>query len=341
MDKCLMARIVMGIGTSHTPMLTLGSEDWIHRAADDLKNPRLNQSDGTWISYDALLEKNGPRYADRITPEALEAASDRCQAALDRVKAEIERIAPDILLIVGDDQSELFGPENMPVFSIFFGDEVVTHDRWGDESYPDWARSMGHGYAMDAVHSFPGAPDFARMLIEGLMARHIDVATSAKVVDPHRAGFGHAFGFVVKRLLGERQIPVVPILVNTYYPPNVPTATRCHDLGRALREAIGASAGEERVAVVASGGLSHFIVDEALDRRVIEGFSAEKADLLRNLPAGALMSGSSEILNWVVTAGAVDHLPMRWIDYFPLYRTAAGTGVGAAFAVWAADGGAA
>ena len=130
-------------------------------------------------------------------------------------------------------------------------------------------------------------------------------------------------------------VPVIPILLNTYYPPNVPTAARCHDIGRALREAIAASPTACRVAVIASGGLSHFIVDEALDARVIAGFAPDHAHLLRDLPRGALMSGSSEILNWVLTAGAVDHLPLDWIDYVPLRRTPAGTGVGAAFAVWA------
>ncbi|MDB5684014.1 MAG: extradiol ring-cleavage dioxygenase [Sphingomonas bacterium] len=330
-----MARIVMGIGTSHTPMLTLESDDWVHRAADDLRNAKLNQSDGTWISYDELLANVGSRYEDRVTPAALREAADTCQRALDRLKADLERIAPDVVIIVGDDQAELFGPENLPVISMFYGDEIVTHDRWGDAKYPAWAKSMGRGYAMDAVHSFPGAREFALELIKGMVARNIDVATSSKIVDPHKAGFGHAFGFIVKRLMGDRPIPVIPILINTYYPPNVPSAARCHDIGRALRDAIEESPTDLRVAVVASGGLSHFIVDEELDRRVIAGFAPENAHLLRELPDGALMSGSSEILNWIVTAGAVDRLPLDWIDYVPLYRTPAGTGVGAAFAVWA------
>ena len=32
--------------------------------------------------------------------------------------------------------------------------------------------------------------------------------------------------------------------------------------------------------------------------------------------------------------GAVDHLDFQWSEYQPLYRTAAGTGTGAAFCVW-------
>jgi OH-DDVA oxygenase len=332
-----LAQIIIGIGTSHTPMLTLGSAEWVHRAADDLKNQKLNQSDGTWISYDALLAKVGPAYADQVTPEAFHALSIACQASLDRLADELAAAAPDVVLIVGDDQSELFGPQNMPVIALYHGADVVTFDRWGDEGAPTWVRTMGRGYAMDAVHHFAGAPDFATALIAQLMERDIDIATSARIDDPHRAGFGHAFGFVIRRLMARRTIPVVPLLLNTYYPPNVPTARRCHDIGRALRAAIEAIPDDLRIAVVASGGLSHFIVDEALDRRIIAGFDPDRADLLRDLPRGALMSGSSEILNWVLTAGAVGHLPLKWVDYYPAVRTPAGTGVGTCFAVWGGD----
>jgi hypothetical protein len=337
MSGQVLAQIILGIGTSHTPMLTLGSEEWTHRAADDLRNQKLNQSDGTWISYDALLAKVGPAFADQVTPEALRALSIACQNSLDRLADELAVAAPDVVVIVGDDQSELFGPQNMPVIAIYHGDDVVTFDRWGDEGAPAWVRTMGQGYAMDAVHHFPGAPDFAKALIGQLMDRDVDIATSARIDDPHRAGFGHAFGFVIRRLMAKRAVPVVPLLLNTYYPPNVPTARRCHDIGRAMRDAIGAIPGDLRVAMIASGGLSHFIVDEDLDRRVIAGFQPDRADLLRDLPRGALMSGSSEILNWVLAAGAVDHLPLKWIDYYPAVRTPAGTGVGTCFAVWGGD----
>ena len=153
-----MAKIVLGAGTSHTPMLTLGSEDWTHRAADDLRNPRLNQSDGTWISYEDLRGTVGDAHADRVTPEALAEMSDICQRALDRLRDEISAAKLDVLIIVGDDQSELFGPENMPVVALYAGDEVVTYDRWSDEAYPAWAKAMrrrqsaAHG-VQTAVHA--------------------------------------------------------------------------------------------------------------------------------------------------------------------------------------------
>ncbi len=68
--------------------------------------------------------------------------------------------------------------------------------------------------------------------------------------------------------------------------------------------------------------------------QVLDALTSGNHEGLRSITRGALNSGSSEILNWIVTAGAVHALPLRWKEYFPLYRTPAGTGVGAAFAVW-------
>ena len=76
------------------------------------------------------------------------------------------------------------------------------------------------------------------------------------------------------------------------------------------------------------------MVDEALDRRVIEAFQSGDPSALRSKSRGALNSGSSEILNWVMAAGALQDLPLFWHAYQPLYRTPAGTGVGAAFCEW-------
>jgi aromatic ring-opening dioxygenase catalytic subunit (LigB family) len=154
------------------------------------------------------------------------------------------------------------------------------------------------------------------------------------VVDPATAGFGHAFGFVVKRLFKGKSIPIVPVLLNTYYPPNVMSAGRCVDVGQKMREVIEAMDSDCRVAIIASGGLSHFITDEDLDRKVLKGLSTGDMDILKSIPRCALNSGSSEILNWLLTAGALSGLTVKWTEYEPVYRTPAGTGIGLGFVAW-------
>jgi len=153
-------------------------------------------------------------------------------------------------------------------------------------------------------------------------------------VQPRHAPFGHAWGFVHQRLMGQHVVPIVPILLNTYFPPNQPTPRRCYQLGRAIRQAVQAWPMAKRVGIVASGGLSHFFVDEELDRHVLEIIAKNDGDAVAALPAAQLESGSSEIRNWLVAAGALEHLRMDLADYVPSYRSVAGTGVGMAFAVW-------
>jgi hypothetical protein len=328
-----MAQIVLGIGTSHTPMLNLTAAQWQHRAAADFANKELNLSDGRRLTYEQLLAERGPVYEDAITLELLTKKEHACQASLDKLADAIEEAAPDVVIIVGDDQAELFSHANQPAFAIFNGEAMVTHIGKYAEGAPEWLRQVGRGYLMESNYTLPASPAFATELIEGLVEHDVDVASVDAVPDPGKAGFGHAYGFIIKRLF-RRSIPVVPVMLNTYFPPNVPKASRCHDVGAKLRQVIEASPRNLRVAIVASGGLSHFIVDEELDRHVMRAFEENDAQALRSIPRNALKSGSSEILNWVLAAGAVSPLKLAWSDYQPLYRTPAGTGVGAAFCIW-------
>ena len=329
-----MAAITLGLCASHTPLLTLTPEQWQHRAAADYANQALNLSDGRFVSYGQLLAEVGPRYSETVTPEVLARKEAICQASLERLADALAQAAPDVVLIVGDDQRELFSPANQPAIAIYHGAQVPMMAKYASDEMPQWVRDMGRGYWMDAAHTIPGAPDLALSLIEGLMDRDIDVSSVARVDDPSQAAFGHAYGFIVKRLFRGRAYPVLPVLLNTYYPPNVPSARRCHDLGLAIAQVIQSLPGDLRVAVVGSGGLSHFVVDEELDRRVMGAIASGDHSALRAIPRPALNSGSSEILNWVVTAGAAAALPPRWQEYQPIQRTPAGTGVGAAFAIW-------
>lgn len=328
-----MAKIVLGIGTSHSPVLTLDGTEWHHRAAADFSNPALTLSDGRTMDYPSLAAEFGEAHAAEAVPEKFVEIAARCEIYLDRLKDAIAKTRPDVVVIVGDDQSELYEPGNMPAIGLFWGDEVITHAY--DDEIPAWMQTVAKGYGMDATHAYPGHPAFARELIESLMDNGVDLAVCNEVPDPTKAGFGHAFGFPVERLFDGREIPIIPILLNTYYPPNVVSAKRCYEIGEALGRAIEQSSSDLRVCVLASGGLSHFVVDEELDRLVIDNLGAEGADKLASIPREALRAGSSEILNWIMTAGAVSTLPLQWVEYEAIRRTPAGTGIGVAFAVWA------
>ena len=91
---------------------------------------------------------------------------------------------------------------------------------------------------------------------------------------------------------------------------------------------------DARIGIIASGGLSHFTIDEELDTGVLSAIATRDLDALRSVPVAKLNSGNSEIRNWIAVAGAAQGLRPDWSDYVPCYRTAAGTGCGMAFAAW-------
>ena len=131
--------------------------------------------------------------------------------------------------------------------------------------------------------------------------------------------------------------PTVPIIVNTYYPPNAPTMRHCYAVGKALRRAIESWESDLRVAVIGSGGLSHLIVDEELDRNVLDALrDKDEERLATQFPESQLTYGTSEIRNWTMTAGAMDEgsSEMTLVAYEPMYRSPAGTGCGCGFAYW-------
>ena len=330
-----MAEIVLGIGTSHSPLLVLGGDQWSFRSQDDRRNKSLNTLDGRLVSYEQLVAERGERYAARADPAGFAALAARAEAALDRLVAALHAANPDVLLVVGDDQGELFGHDNLPAISVFRGEELQMKPCEHLVGMPPWAdQHFWAGYRMDLPHRHPGAPILAYELIEGLIARGVDVASSDRVVDPTRQGFGHAFGFIIERMMKERRWPILPVLLNTYFPPNTPTAARCVDIGAKIGQALAAAPSRARVAVIASGGLSHFLCEEALDREIIAALKARDHLRLAQLPQQALLSGSSEIRNWITVAGMVDHLRVDYDEYIPVYRTPLGSGIGLGFISW-------
>ncbi|MEV4241617.1 hypothetical protein AB0J47_41425 [Nocardia sp. NPDC049737] len=303
---------------------------WAERAEHDRANPELYDSTGVIRSFDELAEAAGSRFDERCTPEVWEDDWRRCQAALTRLREDFRRVAPDVVLIVGDDQRELFSENNQPAMAISAAPAMSTGllDDHDSEFLKDAARS----YLMDDEFAFAGHAALADDLARGLTNEGFDIAWMNAA--PPGTGFGHAYGFPIHKFLQPDPVAVIPFMLNTYYPPNQPSPRRCFELGRALRAAAAASPIDARIAVLASGGLSHFVVDEALDRQVLSAIVSKDAEALCALPAALLNSGSSEIRNWITAAGAMEGRPVDWSEYVPIVRSAAGTGCGMGFLSW-------
>jgi hypothetical protein len=328
-----MADIVMGLGTSHSPMLNSPAEDYPKHAEIDAKGRRLLDNLGRPTTYGELLAKADPSIKEQIALPVMEQRVAKCTACVERLSGELAAARLDALIIVGDDQNEQYSDDNMPAILIYTGETIANNPLHMDEDAPEFWRHARSQYHEDsAVRSYPVASKLALHLVHHLMDRGFDISHARRLGKD--IGEGHAFGFVHRRLMRDQVIPVVPVAINTYSAPNQPRPRRCYDLGKEIRQAVRLATGYERVGILGSGGLSHFYVDEELDRLVLEACRRKDGEALSTIPVEKLNSGSSEIRNWITTAGASEHLATAWQEYVPCYRSAAGTGYGAAFAVW-------
>jgi hypothetical protein len=335
-----MARIVSVICTSHTPFMLASLDRWEHTRT-------LRAAKG---GFDPSVPVE--------TRAEMETKEARILAARGVLRDTLRAAAPDVLVIFGDDQLEQFKLSNFPALSIFTGEDfsgfhIAPVD--GPPAPGDWPprpRTPEHWSTV------PGRPDLAKALLTRLAARGFDMAFSARLADPER-GMGHAIMRPHTLLETGFTIPTVPIWVNCYYGPQ-PTAQRCYDFGRAVREIIEAFPADLRVAVIGSGGLWHTpgagnsILDESFDRAILAEVASGDARAMAatfdaypvvydpadersvkdasggtGIVAG-LGSGTGESRNWVAAAATVDGLPGTVVDYVPVYASP----VGIAFAYW-------
>jgi catalytic LigB subunit of aromatic ring-opening dioxygenase len=327
-----MARVAAAFGSSHSVMLAATLEDWL--AGFRLSDRRMPYYDeqGRPCSYDDVLARAPADAAKRVEPEIIAARYREVQEAMQRMKAEIASAKLDVLVIVGDDQYELFRDEHMPAIALYYG-ETIRNAARRPVAEGDWyRRAQMRRLEEGGEVNYPCHRLLALHLIDGLVEREFDVSALAALEGSQYEG--HAYSFVHRWYLRDAPLPIVPIFLNTYNPPNAPLPRRCVKLGAALKEAIESYPEDLRVGVMASGGLSHFIVEEAMDRAILEALRRHDHSFLSGLDPRRLKAGSSEIRNWLVVAGAATGLTLSWASYTPAYRTPALTGTGLCFARW-------
>ena len=336
-----MAKIVLGMWTTHGPTLSTTPEQWLLRLPAD--HARTNHPfRGDTYDFDQLvaLRKAENLGAQATLPERTKRA-EACARAIGVMGDAFVEAAPDIAVIFGNDQNELFLDDIMPALTIFHGDTI-----WNEPASGTQAAKMAPGiHEAEAGHNppvhteYPGHPALATHLIRSAMASDFDVARSACLPDNPghwNSGIGHAFGFVYRQIMRDRVIPNVPVIANTFFPPNQPTARRCFAFGRAMGRAILDWPEPARVAIFGSGGMSHFVIDEQFDHMLIDAIQRRDAAALCAIPEHNFQSGTSELKNWITAAGALFETTLagRLIDYQPCYRSEAGTGTANGFMYW-------
>jgi 3-O-methylgallate 3,4-dioxygenase len=327
-----MARVVAAFGTSHSTMLFSSCENW--QAMFDHVDCRapIYDFEGKPRSFEELLKSTPADASSKISAAVQAERHQQTMDAMDRLQSAIAEAKLDVLVIVGDDQREIFGDECRPAIAVYYGDSIRNAPAPAEPT-DSWYLQDQRKRMEDKLERFyPCHAGLGTHIAGGLTEQGFDITAMKSLTD--KQSEGHAYTFIHRRFMADGPIPIVPIMLNTYYPPNQPSPTRCFDLGTAIRKLIDDFPDDLRVGVMASGGLSHFLVNEELDREVVGALRQKDHATLKALPPKRLLSGSSEIRNWIAVAAAVTDLKLNWISYVPGYRSRALTGVGLCFAHW-------
>ncbi len=213
----------------------------------------------------------------------------------------VRDLAPDITIVVYNDHGLEIFLDRVPTFGVAAAPEYVSGDEgWGPRNIP----------------AFKGDPAFSWHLIEHLVAQEFDLTMYQELQVDH--GFTVPMSIAFGGRSGEIAAwptRVVPINVNCIQYP-LPQPRRCFKFGQAIRRAIDAYPGHERVMILGTGGMSHQLQGEragfmqpAFDRMFLDQFAPNPQALI-DLPLGTYMKEAghegAELIMWLVARGAMN-----------------------------------
>ncbi|MFA7680472.1 MAG: protocatechuate 3,4-dioxygenase [Pigmentiphaga sp.] len=335
-----MAKIVLGMACSHGPMLATPPELWSLRAGADKKNKQHWYRGKTW-DYESLLTERAPGFAASLTPEVTTAYYERCQQALKKLADTFAAHQPDLVILLGNDQNEVFHECLVPGFTVYTGSTIQNIPLSPEQmaALPPGIAIAEPSHCPEEGAEYEGAPECAASLVTSLVDQHFDVATSTRMPGGEaQAGIPHAFGFLYRQIMRDAPPPSIPIFTNVGVGLNRPRLSRCLAFGHALKRAIDLLPDELTVAVIASGGMTHFCIDEELDQEVLAALAAGDEQRLAKIPEAMLNGNTAELKSWYPLMAMMNDVgfSMELFDYVPCYRTEAGTGNAMGFAVWQA-----
>ena len=240
-------------------------------------------------------------------------------SAFAEMRQRLSAARPDVIVAFSNDHLLNWPLNNTPEYTVGIGEEHVGPADWYDE----WL-ALGK-------YRIPGHPAIARHIVNEGARRGLPFSYL------RRMQFDDGISVPMHYLNPEGAIPLVPVTMNCTVPP-IPTPERAYQVGSTLRDLLRAYPGNERIAVLATGGLSHepggpryFWVDEEFDRWFLD--LLERGDhqaLLRECTLEKMeeagSGGTAELLAWVLVL-AFTTGPADVLAYMPAVAWRTGTGM--------------
>jgi aromatic ring-opening dioxygenase catalytic subunit (LigB family) len=235
--------------------------------------------------------------ANRPTLEQQNKLRHDADVAFSTLRADLEHAKPDVLIVVANDQFVNFFWNNIPTFFVTIADRV-------------------QGQFTRHKFDYRNHKELGKAIIRTGMEKGIDFSFGEHVELQHTQTVPLYF------LLPQPTLPILPIYVNTWVDP-APSPRRCFQVGELIREV--ADNAKDRVAILATGGLSHFPgsprigeIDENFDHKLLEVMRrGEGRTLVDYSVQDLLQAGDTEFLNWMVVLGAVGDAKAGFTAYMP------------------------
>lgn len=243
-------------------------------------------------------------------------------SATEQMRAHLDEKDVDVVILVGNDHLLNWPISNTPEYTVGIDDEHVGPADW----YDDWL-------ALEKYH-VRGHSGLAKFIVNGAAKQGLAMAYRREMQ------FDDSISVPVMHLNPDMGRPIVPITLNCTVPP-IPTPRRAYEVGLILRQVINEYEGDERIAIVGTGGLSHepggpryFFIDEEFDRWFLglleagdHGKFLEECTLERMEEAGS--GGTAELISWAL-ALAFTSGSAKVLGYAPSHTWRSGTG----FVIW-------
>jgi len=281
-----MAQLAAAFGSSHSVMLAAELQDWLRGFRQSDLRMKYYDREGRPRSYAEVLAQAPANIAELVADDAITSRYHQVQEAMKRLRAEIAQAKLDALVVVGATSTSSSRIRTCLDRDLLRRKHPQRRPRQREKI--QLAGGLVQPRADAALRGRGrrrlSLPQAARAQAHrGLVEREFDVAAVAGLADGQNEG--HAYSFIHRWYLkgeGARMLPIVPIFLTPTTAQSA-AAQRCVKFGKALKELIESFPEDLRIGVLASGGLSHFVVEEKLDHAVIEALRKKDLDFLAGL----------------------------------------------------------
>jgi aromatic ring-opening dioxygenase catalytic subunit (LigB family) len=257
-----------------------------------------------------IAASHAPNLANPSMLRGDERQLGRIKTGFAQARALLEESRPDAIVIFSSDHFDRCFFDNLPPFLVAVGDSA-------EGPINEYLKIPKVKVSVDG--------GLGRFLVSEGLENGVDFASSADLP------LDHAEIVPLSFLTPNWDIPIVPIVVNAFAPP-MPSLKRCTQVGAFVREALERWPERKRVAVLGTGGLSHWVglpemgrVNAEFDRWFMDTLAAgQQSDIIARYKKAEELdavagNGGQEVRDWLAAAGAMPpSLRARALAYEPL-----------------------